>query len=374
MKTYKLNIKIPKELQQLNSAFKKERIKLYVVGGAVRDALQNKQPKDWDIVTELTPDKVIKLLYKYNIKTVDKDFKFGIIRAYIGNEEFEIATTRKDIGKGRRPDSVEFTSLKDDASRRDLTINSLYYDIEKKEVIDYFGGVEDIKQLKVNTVGNPTDRFEEDALRKLRTIRFAARTNSKLEPIIVKSLKSDNSLPEVSNERILDEFLKIIKQSTDIKYGLNLLNEFDFFNYIFKDLLVDLNVIDKINTKNPNVIIASLLQSNDTKVLPNKLNKLKYSNEQIKNIVFLISLINFKPTNIVRINRLKQNLTISDEDILKFAYMNNLDINLIKQIIKYEYNDGRATRIATKLGIKQGKEYGEFINKLEAKVLQKIKV
>ena len=148
----------------------------YVVGGAVRDAILGSSPKDFDLATDAKPDEVEAIAKQGKFKTVDVGKSFGVV---IVNGH-EIATFRKDIGKGRRPDAVDFTDIKGDVKRRDLTINALFYDIGKKQIVDLVGGIADLKKKKIRTVGNADDRFDEDPLRKLRAVRFAGSVGGKM--------------------------------------------------------------------------------------------------------------------------------------------------------------------------------------------------
>lgn len=370
--TIKFHINIPTELKQLADAFKKENAKLYLVGGAVRDAYLGKKPKDYDVVTEIQPDKVIQILNKHNIKNLDKDFRFGIIRAYINGEEFEIATTRKDIGKGRRPDSVEFTDISNDARRRDLTINALYYDIEKEEIIDLVGGLKDLDKNKVKTVGSAVDRFDEDPLRKMRAIRFAGTMNSKLDKSVEKAFLEDNSLKDISNERIRDEFVKTLKKAKSVKYVLELLNKFGFLkNNIFPKLNINLTNNSKFNN-NYIPVIATLLKNNDTEIISKELNKLKYSDEEIKKINYLIHILNFNINDLLKLNKQKIVSKIENNEITDFTNFNNLDNNLIYALLKFKPNNDIVSKIANKLNVKPGKEYGELALKIEIKRFNKL--
>ena len=207
----KTNIPVPEDIKKIKDIFIKNGHKLFVVGGAVRDALLGKSPKDWDLATDAVPDKVEAMMKGAGLKTIPTGKAFGVINVFTDNDEFEIATFRKDLSGGRRPDAVEFTDIQTDVLRRDLTINALFFDIDTNEVVDLVGGVEDLKNGVVRTVGNPADRFGEDRLRILRAIRFAGRFGSELDPAVEAALKKDNSLKGVSPERIRDEFLKGIK-------------------------------------------------------------------------------------------------------------------------------------------------------------------
>lgn len=213
-----LAIDIPQDISDLSSIFQRAGYKLYLVGGAVRDALLGKTPKDYDIATDAQPDQILEILAPYNeYKTLEIGKAFGVINVITPQgEEYEVATFRRDLSGGRRPDAVEFTDIATDVMRRDLTINALFYDMSTGEVVDYVGGIEDLHNGVVKAVGDPKERFDEDRLRILRAIRFAARMGSQLDPETREAIKADNSLRGVSPERIRDEFLKGIKSAKSV--------------------------------------------------------------------------------------------------------------------------------------------------------------
>jgi tRNA nucleotidyltransferase/poly(A) polymerase len=174
---FKFNIQIPEDIVKIKDIFKKNGFKLYVVGGAVRDALLNKTPKDFDLATDAVPDKVEEMMAKAKIKTLPTGKAFGVINVFTDQGEYEIAMFRSDETKGRKPDVKIGATIESDAARRDLRINALYYDIDNKEIIDLVGGLEDLKNGVIQMVGNPQERFEEDPLRILRFFRFFCRFN-----------------------------------------------------------------------------------------------------------------------------------------------------------------------------------------------------
>ena len=137
----KLKLSIPSDIKKLYKLFKKNRKQLYVVGGAVRDAILGKSPKDFDLATDAKPDEVLKIAKQGGLKTYEVGKAFGVV--VVGGHE--IATFRKDIGRGRRPTAVDFSDIKGDVNRRDLTINSLFYDIGTNQVVDLTGGLKDLK-------------------------------------------------------------------------------------------------------------------------------------------------------------------------------------------------------------------------------------
>lgn len=155
----------------------------FLCGGSVRDALLGKAPKDYDIATSATPDEVERLFPK----TIPVGKAFGVMLVLDEEggtgEQYEVATFRGESGyaDGRRPDEVRFADAREDAKRRDFTMNALFYDPETDEVIDFVGGRKDIQDKVLRTVGEPAERFREDRLRLLRAVRFAARTGFAIE-------------------------------------------------------------------------------------------------------------------------------------------------------------------------------------------------
>lgn len=314
-----LEIPLPKDLLAISELFKKAGKKFYLVGGSVRDALMNKEPKDLDIATDAKPDEVVAILKQepsYKILEIGKSF--GVIKVVTPEKnEYEIATFRKDIGIGRRPDSVEFTDIEQDSARRDLTINALYYDIENQEIVDYVGGIEDISRGTVRTVGDPDARFNEDRLRLLRAIRFAGRFGTNLDGATSEAIKKDNSLAGVSGERIRDEFLKGIKSAKSVPYFLGLISEFGLWEQIFPGLQIAAS--DPKETKNIPVQLALLLRDNDPKTLLKVLNQLKYSSDEIAQVVFLVLFHDLSKENAYRLAKLFVNSKLNKGDLVEFA-------------------------------------------------------
>ena len=169
------SISLPEDILQIKDVFKKNGYKLYVVGGAVRDALLGKQQKDFDLATDAIPDRVEEILAEAGFKTLPTGKAFGVINVFTDSGEYEIATFREDQTKGRKPEVKLGATIESDAARRDLRINALYYDIDSNEIIDLVGGIADIKNNTIQMVGNPQERFEEDPLRILRFFRFLSR-------------------------------------------------------------------------------------------------------------------------------------------------------------------------------------------------------
>ena len=192
-------------------------------GGCVRDRLLGETPKDYDIVTSAKPEEVQTLFPR----TDAIGAHFGVILVKEAGFHFEIATFRHDgsYKDNRRPESVTFTNAEEDAKRRDFTINGLFEDPVTGELIDYVGGQADLKARCLRAIGEPQQRFQEDALRLLRAIRFAVRTGFTIEPATWAALQAHApSLKEIAIERIREEFSRILILP-DRKRGMELLQE-----------------------------------------------------------------------------------------------------------------------------------------------------
>ena len=174
-------------------------------GGCVRDALMARTPKDYDVATEATPEQVRALFGKQ--RTLAIGAAFGVI-SVLGPKSagpIEVATFRRDGGysDGRRPDAVEFTNAREDALRRDFTINGMFFDPLKEQVVDFVGGQDDLRSGIVRAIGDPHKRIEEDKLRMLRAVRFAATFDFELEKNTMLAIQQHaESIDVVSGERI----------------------------------------------------------------------------------------------------------------------------------------------------------------------------
>lgn len=202
-------IDIPKDVKNIIDIFRENGYEAYAVGGCVRDALLKRIPKDWDITTSAKPEDIKRLFSK----TIDTGIAHGTVTVRMSGESYEVTTYRID-GKyedNRHPDSVTFTaSLKEDLKRRDFTINAMAY-APDEGIIDIYGGVKDLNDGIIRCVGNPKERFDEDALRTLRAVRFAGQLGFNIEPETLEAVKEAAvRINNVSSERIRVEISKLI--------------------------------------------------------------------------------------------------------------------------------------------------------------------
>jgi tRNA nucleotidyltransferase/poly(A) polymerase len=370
----KLDMPIPTDIKQIKDIFVKNGYKLYVVGGAVRDALLGKVPKDWDLATDAVPDKVEEMMAKAGLKTLPTGKAFGVINVFTDQGEYEVATFREDIGSGRRPDAVSFTDIEGDVKRRDLTINALFYDIETGEVVDLVGGIDDLKKGIVRTVGKPEDRFGEDRLRILRAIRFAGRFGSQLDPNTDAALQKDASLEGISGERIRDEFIKGLASAKSTKQYLGLIDKYNLFDWVLKGLKVNKRFIDN---DDPLVLIAMLLSGNDTSILPKKLNELKYSSDEVKKITTLVSMLNLDadmPELAPRLKTLFTQSGLSSDQLRNFGSNMGINSQLLdsfEEYIKLPRVTGEEAMEKYKI-TKPGPDLGKAIQAMETELFKSL--
>lgn len=362
------DMQLPKDILTIKDIFKSNGFQLFVVGGAVRDAVLGSNPKDFDLATNATPDHVEQMMQEASFATLATGKAFGVINVFTESGDFEIATFRIDVGSGRRPDSVEFTTIEGDVSRRDLTINALFFDIEAGEIVDMVGGLEDLKSGVIKTVGSAKDRFAEDRLRILRAIRFAARFGSELDIDIANALNEDSSLNGISHERIRDEFLKGLKSAKSISEFLFILDVFHLFDWIFPELIVNHRFIIQ---DDPIVVMASLLKDNDKTFLAKQLNKLTFSTDEIKAIMFLISLKDLDVETAVEIKRKQKNSGVTTDQILNFTTREGVMSQLVDALLGFELTV-TGEDVMKEKGLKPGPELGKAILEIETNNFNKL--
>ncbi len=180
-----------------------------LAGGCVRDMLLGRPAKDYDVATNALPADVIRLFRR----TLKVGAKFGVVIVLTQGEQVEVATFRSEAGyeDGRHPTEVRFTSAAEDASRRDFTINGMFYDPLKEQVIDYVGGQADLAQRIIRTIGDPQERFSEDYLRMLRAVRFSTQLGFPIEPDTYAAIRRHAAnIVRISGERVAMELEEIL--------------------------------------------------------------------------------------------------------------------------------------------------------------------
>lgn len=220
------HIKIPDILKKMNEIFVQHGYKAYLVGGAVRDMLMEKEPHDWDVTTDATPEQVMSIFRK----VIPTGIAHGTVTVHFMKNEIEVTTfrTESDYSDGRHPDKVEYTgNIEEDLSRRDFTINAIASYLGDGTITDPFHGRDDIRRKVIRTVGNPLERFSEDGLRPVRAVRFSAQLGFEIERETLKAISEPEILKKTSGislERFRDELLKLMKAEKP-SAGLKLMEE-----------------------------------------------------------------------------------------------------------------------------------------------------
>ena len=233
---------IPKEVMAALSALHDAGFEAYAVGGCARDVLLSRAPKDWDVATNAQPEAIQKIFPKHFYENA-----FGTVTVFIDGMEIQITTYRVDnaYSDKRHPDSVQYTAhLQEDLARRDFTMNAMALKVESEkskvkeyEIIDPFDGQKDITGKLVRAAGNPKERFDEDALRLMRAVRFATQLDFLIEKETLSAIKAQAGLIRfVSHERIRDEFVKMI-MCPNAADGVDLLREVGLLSYIIPELM-----------------------------------------------------------------------------------------------------------------------------------------
>lgn len=386
IKKISVNIPLPNDIIEVSNAYIKAGKDIFLVGGAVRDFIQGKEPKDWDLVTNALPEESKEILKGFKLSD-EQGKNFGVLRLYTKDEPegYEIASYRKDISSGRdtkgddqKVEMGKHITIFDDCMRRDLTMNALFYDIKNKQIVDIVGGVDDIKNGVVRAVGNAMERFIEDRLRICRIFRFAARTGGKIDGNTAKAIRTDNRLKgigpkdDVSQERIWEEFKKAWKQAIDFNDYLNFFTEFDMWEQVFPGSKIN---TDLIESKDFVVVMANLFKNESTNGLQERLveeYKIPNSPESGKvatQMIFLINLLGLTIDDVPEMYKKKVQCSIKDTTILEW-----LDVNSINDPVKIKFVEFKPSVSSKELmdrGI-TGRELGVEIKRLEIENFKKL--
>lgn len=426
-----VRIDIPEDVKFIINTLINNGYEAYIVGGCVRDSILQKHPKDWDITTKANPEEVIKLFNK----VVLTGLKHGTVTVMINKEGYEVTTYRTDgeYEDNRHPKEVKFVSfLKEDLARRDFTINAMAYN-EKDGLVDYFGGIQDLNNKIIKTVGEPKKRFNEDALRMLRAIRFSAQLDFKIDENVLVTIKvlKDN-IKNISKERIREEFnktllsnprkIEILKECEILEYimpGINKLYNFEQNNYyhiydLYSHTLVATEAIEpllhlrltmmlhdfgKVKTKTTDESGISHYYAHareSVEIAQSILRWLKYDNDTINKVLILIKYHDATLKSKLSVKRmlnkigedlLKDLIKVKRADILaqnpiyakeRLLNLINIESKLDLIITQNECFNLKDLSInggdLINLGFNKGKEIGETLNYLLELVIQKPKL
>jgi poly(A) polymerase len=392
-------------------------------GGYVRDMLLQRTSTDIDIATNARPEMVEQLFDK----TLAVGKAFGVIVVVHEGQEVEVATYRTDgvYSDGRRPDSVSFCTMEEDAQRRDLTINGMFYDPIEDKIYDSVGGIEDLHKGIIKLIGNPDDRIAEDKLRMMRVVRFSARFDFKIDPGTIEAVQRHAfEITQVSAERVADELTKIL-MAGNYRKAVNLLFDTGLIDHILPEVRAmkgceqppqyhpegdvlehTIKALENLPTEaSIEVRMATLLHDvgkpptqtfedrirfsgHDIKgkyIAWGILKRLKFSNDFVTRISDLVeNHMKFMHVKKMRVSRLKRFLALPNiEDHLALHRVDCLSSHrnlenydfVIEKLKTYEPEEIRPPRIVTgkdllNMGFKQGPEFGIILTDIEDQQLE----
>ncbi len=322
-------IKLPENVKLILDLLDKSSYEAYIVGGCVRDSLMNKEPHDWDICTSAMPEQMEQVFKDFKI--IPTGLKHGTLSIVIGDELYEVTTFRIDgeYEDNRHPKDVEFVSdIKLDLMRRDFTINAMAYN-EKVGIVDLICGQEDINNKVIKCGGNPDERFNEDALRIMRAIRFAEKYNFSIEKETYKSMiKNKRLLTNVSMERVTDELIKTLT------YGSFMRNENTRCLLICIETVTKIqlyqnyNIFDRLASSNPDLMVRLAILFDPFKDVYSFLKDMRFSNE-VAEVV----------SDIIRVGKMlaaEIKCYLTDIDINNFrAYLQDMTFESEEKAIRY---------------------------------------
>lgn len=319
---------IPQEAVTALEVLERNGFEAYLVGGCVRDFLLGRIPNDYDITTNALPDRIIEIFSDYH--TIPTGIKHGTVTVIIKKFQIEITTYRKDstYSDNRHPDSVEFTpSLKEDLARRDFSMNGMAMNLNQN-ITDIYNGREDMKNHIVKCIENPDRRFDEDALRILRALRFASQLDFKIEKNTSDSIhKNAENLKNISAERINAELEKLIA-------GKNPYYILKKYEDVIKVFMPEYSYSESILKKN---IDSQLIKRSafflNIKSVYDIMKRLKYSNKDINDTVKLIEYFN---------------ADISSKPALKII-LKNISTELTENLLDFRNACGQDTSYSEKL-------------------------
>ena len=385
-------IDIPEDVENIIKELENAGYEAYIVGGCVRDSIMGINPKDWDITTSALPQD-IKRVFK---RTIDTGIKHGTVSVLVNKSTYEITTYRIDgeYGDGRHPNSVEFsTSLEEDLKRRDFTINAMAYS-HKDGLIDLFGGIRDIKAKRISCVGKAFERFDEDALRMLRAVRFAAVLGFSIEENTFAAIGTlADKLKLVSKERVFIELDKTVcsKNAYYIKevYNSGLYKYISQnFNAVKENSYLDMLYIKGIESKR-HIAWTVFMKDIDASLAKTILKELKVDRDTFTKVFVLTSYVKVKlPDNEISIRKLLSKIGFErfrDLIYIKRLLLEKFEesegvLKAIEEKLDYIQMQGQAISIAMldikgddlmKLGIKKGPVIGKILDELLLSVLER---
>lgn len=369
-------MQLPEQVKFIISELNKNGYEGFIVGGCVRDYLMGIPPHDYDITTSALPEEV-KAIFPH---TVDTGIEHGTVTVIIDKIGYELTTYRIDgeYKDNRHPEQVIFTDkLAGDLSRRDFTVNAIAYN-DQRGYVDMFGGMEDIKKAIIKGVGEPSKRFQEDALRMMRALRFSAQLDFSIEENTMLALKENAHLiKNISIERIREEFFKLI--ISDHNERLELLYESGMLPYFLPELeqiIEDKSIsYSTINTLSKDICVrlAYVFHTLDSDNVKKILHHFRTDNKTNKITSQLVKHIDFEITDKYSLRKLISILGENTEhEIEIMGAVKGIDTSKVKEMYNEIISAGDCCNLKSlaingndlkELGIDHGKEVGEYLAK-----------
>lgn len=341
-----MEIFIPKEVKFLMDMIYQSGYEAFIVGGCVRDSILNLIPNDYDITTNAKPKEIMDIFKDYKI--IDTGIKHGTVSIILNNNIYEITTYRieGEYENNRRPKFVEFTSnIEEDIRRRDFTVNAIAYN-EQFRIVDKFNGLEDLQKRIIKTVGNPDERFKEDALRMIRAIRFSSKLNFNIDKNTLNSIyKNAYIIKNISIERINDEVTKTLMsdnpQNIILLYKTKIFENLGIYcnlnGYYYKELERYISILRNCdNDLLDRLIMLDYLASNEILKCIDKDEKYKYYCENIKEVNIINKLrYSNKITNYCNdiMEYMIKDIEKIDKVVIK-RYLNNIGYEKLNKVFK----------------------------------------
>jgi len=382
LKNIKKETEVEKIFNAINSFSANSKIRY--VGGCVRKIINKEKVDDIDLAVNLNPSNVCEALEKKNIKYYESGIEHGTITALINKTKFEITSLRKDIDTDGRHAKVKFSdNWKEDASRRDFTINSIYADIQGN-LFDPFDGKKDLENGKVNFIGEAETRIKEDYLRVLRYVRFFLNySKSKHDPKTIRIIKRNLSgFSKISSERLLDEFQKLLRSESFLKITKDK-DCLEIINLVFPQLK-NIFIFDNLNNFAKNnfvkvdfIFLLSLMIIDGTDNVDYFIYKFNISKKDQKRLLFLnsfnsqkITSKTFSEKNLNNIFYFNGREALMDIIYFKIFKSNKVDSKLLKIIKNFKDKEIpimplKANTLMEKYNIPEGKKLGNKLKMIE---------
>jgi tRNA nucleotidyltransferase/poly(A) polymerase len=343
--------------------------KFFIVGGAVRDYLLGHTPHNYNLATDAHPEEVERIMMNMRppIQVLKKDPKKGVVRVSVDGETYDIETMR--LPTDAEGETTFTAEPKDDCGRRDLTINSLYYEPSSKKIYDYTGGLRHIQDGTVKFIGNAGERIKEDGMRKYRYARMLNKVpNSKADPDVKNAIAGHDE--EMPPEKVREEFWRGLEDlhSNAAKY-LKTYDDLGLLQTVFPKLELTLDFPDCKTCKSRPIVLASLLKNNKPQELVKRLKELKYSDREIKDAVFLINLLLFKPEYVYDFKREMMSTNLTRRQILDWAKVNHLNVEMIEKFLNHNFSVN-ASEVMDRDGL-SGDDLKNHVKHLEAKAFMR---